>query len=622
MFINSTKKKKTLQSGLFKSYLLLAMTIVAGFAVFFYQYTSAILINRETENLISQTSHMQVQTDQAIRTLDNLSINIGYSNVVMSNLEEYFSDDEPDLNQTRRLADLFVAINGTEVQADQINIFSFSGQQIGFGYVNNSSIIDLREQNWYKPTLELAGHKYIPAPYSTDLLSKSSKANIYYLSLYRTYYNRYGRQVGIIETMMRCNTVFKSIISLQNSDAGAPDIFVFNEKGTLIYPFKEDEQILLHTPQQYLQLIESAAGSSATRNANTEAREIVTYQKSDYTSWTYVSVMPEHQVLSPVRRLTALLAAAILILLGLAAAMSYSMSYRLARPIRQLRSIIHKTELNTLDDQTKQPLDDGFEEVEELNQSFSDLRDKLKISMDQALYSKHQEMKARMVALQSQINPHFYYNSLSSIIILAENKQCEEVVKLSRNLNGIMRYISRGSSTVVTMREELDYLDKYLYCMKIRYQSSLSYQIDVSEELSEQAIPKLIIQPLVENALKYGTDCYPPWKITVTGRPLPSSTEDNSKPLNWLIEVTDSGPGFPEEIITTLNNRMQEIDNTDGLPPIDIDGMGLANVYARWKLHAGARAYFSCENLPDGGARVRIGLTEPGLAQNLPDTLY
>jgi two-component system sensor histidine kinase YesM len=130
MFINSTKKKKTLQSGLFKSYLLMAMTKVAGFAVFFYQKTSAILINRETENLISQTSHMQVQTDQAIRTLDNLSINIGYSNVVMSNLEEYFSDDEPDLNQTRRLADLFVAINGTEVQADQINIFSFSGQQI------------------------------------------------------------------------------------------------------------------------------------------------------------------------------------------------------------------------------------------------------------------------------------------------------------------------------------------------------------------------------------------------------------------------------------------------------------------------------------------------------------
>ena len=87
---------------------------------------------------------------------------------------------------------------------------------------------------------------------------------------------------------------------------------------------------------------------------------------------------------------------------------------------------------------------------------------------------------------------------------------------MSRNLSRIMRYISNTSETTVTLREELDYVRKYLYCMKVRYQSSLNYSIDVDESLLDQPVPKLIIQPIVENAIKYGSDCEPPWTITIS----------------------------------------------------------------------------------------------------------
>src|SRR5690554_293393 len=104
--MKASTRKRTLQSGLFKSYLLLAMAVLFVFSIFFYQYTSNILIDRETENMTSQLSYLQVQTDQSVKTLDDLSINIGYSNLIMSNLEEYFSEDKPDMSQTKRLADL------------------------------------------------------------------------------------------------------------------------------------------------------------------------------------------------------------------------------------------------------------------------------------------------------------------------------------------------------------------------------------------------------------------------------------------------------------------------------------------------------------------------------------
>ena len=386
---------------------------------------------------------------------------------------------------------------------------------------------------------------------------------------------------------------------------GLIDIFLINLALLLALLLRFDG----HVPEQYLAAVKSDSGHGTVRNSETRAKEVVAYERSRYTGWTYISVLPEHFILAPVRQLTMLLVLIFLGLLVLASALSYTMAVRLSKPIKHLREIIHETELDTLGADTKQPLEDGFEEVEELNQSFADMRDKLKLSMDQLILAKNQEIKARVVALQSQINPHFYYNSLSSIIILAENQQCEEVVKLSRNLNSIMRYISRGSSTVVTIQEEINYLEKYLYCMKIRYQSSLSYEMNISEELSDEKIPKLIIQPLVENALKYGTDCYPPWKIEVNGRSVASPAGEHG----WIIEVTDHGPGFADDILEQFEQRKHEIDTTEGLPNIDIDGMGLANVYARWMLHAGTEAYFSCDNLSDGGARVRIGRLKPGM---------
>ena len=217
------------------------------------------------------------------------------------------------------------------------------------------------------------------------------------------------------------------------------------------------------------------------------------------------------------------------------------------------------------------------------------------------------------MALQSQINPHFYYNSLSSIIILAENGRCEDVVTLCRSLGSIMRYIAKDSENTVTLGEEIDYIKKYLYCMKIRYQSSLNYHINIDESLLDIKIPKLIIQPLVENAIKYGTDCTPPWDIYIK-----STVSDDY----WRIDVIDSGNGFPDEIIETLNEKINNAKNHIGIPNIEIDGMGLVNVYSRWKLHCGNNIIFTFGNMEKGGGIVSIGrYLKNAINENGPSTL-
>ena len=169
---------------------------------------------------------------------------------------------------------------------------------------------------------------------------------------------------------------------------------------------------------------------------------------------------------------------------------------------------------------------------------------------------------------------------------------CELVLPL------IMRYITNTAETTVTLREELDYVQKYLYCMKVRYQSSLNYSIDVDESLLDQPVPKLIIQPIVENAIKYGSDCEPPWTITIS-----STINQNS----WQIDVTDTGPGFTEKAKKKINSDIMNAIRNPGMPALKINGLGTVNVFFRWKLFCKDDIIFRYGNTADGHGIVSIG---------------
>lgn len=169
---------------------------------------------------------------------------------------------------------------------------------------------------------------------------------------------------------------------------------------------------------------------------------------------------------------------------------------------------------------------------------------------------------------------------------------------MCRNLSNIMRYITDTSHIEITLKDEIEYTKKYLYCMKVRYQSSLNYTIDIPDELLDIPVPKLIIQPLVENALKYGTDCEPPWNIRING----ISTKDF-----WRIDVIDSGTGFTPQAIEKITENIRKASENPGLPELKINGLGTLNVYLRWKLICGEDIIFTYGNTPDGHGIVSIG---------------
>lgn len=593
----------TLQHRLFWAYVSMPAIFLILFALFFYQYVSGILISNEKAALATLNSSFAEQVDAAIHDLDTTSANINYSSLMQDKLDSAFNLDISETNLPE-LADLFVTINGTDLKADQINLYDMEGNVVKVGMITNTGTVDMDSLTWLPEVIDLNGVKLIGDPYYTNSYSIAySTSSDWFLSVYRTYSNQYGRKVGAIETLKRCKNIFKSIISYQKRTTEHPDTYIFNQDGNMVFPFNiEETEKSLYT-SYYTALQTQGDGNTSVNNPLSGEREQLVSYSSPYSHWVYITVQEETIILRPVTRLIWILCLVVVGMLILSLLISYHLSKKMTNPIKHLKHIIQRMELDTFGQDQTASYDPAYLELIELYQAFQKMSEKLKVSMNELIDTRQQELKSRTLALQSQMNPHFYYNTLSCIIVLAENGKTEEVVTLCRSLSQIMRYITDNSSSIIELREEIDYVQKYLYCMKVRYQSSLTCTLDVDSKLCSIKVPKLIIQPLVENAVKYGTDCIPPWNISVKS----ALYKDY-----WQITVTDSGNGFSDDNLQMLKEKIEAADANPGMPEMSINGLGLLNVYLRWKIYKKDAAIFSFGNTPEGHAYVSIGakLTE------------
>ena len=590
-------KPRSLQSKLFIAYLGMASLVLFAFAVFFYVFVSRQLKESQIQAMSTLNSSFQSQVDSAIRNLDTVSVNINYSSQSKSILDQSF-----DLNISNdmlsEMSELFISLSGTELKADQINLYDFSGYVLRSGLTTNVIKDDSSDNEWLQKARQTNGKMVLTRPYCTKLYSKTAKYDQWFISLYRSFTNQYGRSVGVIETVKQCKSIFKSVISYQKKNhEAAADVYIFDNTGNLIYPYEisetESSQI---TP--YYELTQTETASTTLISPLTGKLEYATRIDSSYTGYTYLTVQKESVVLAPVYNLLQILICVVTAFLVVSVILSYRISRSVVKPVKHLKHIIQRMELDSLGLEMVTSYPVSVNELEELYQAFQMMSDKLKSSMVQLTHAREQEMKAQNMALQTQINPHFYYNTLSSIMVLAENDDSDTVAKMCRNLSTIMRYITNTATATVTLREELDYVQKYLYCMKVRYQSSLAYSIDIDETLMDEQIPKLIIQPIVENAIKYGTNCEPPWDITV------SSTVSEK---GWQINISDTGPGFTDEALTRISETLHRADNNPDLPELKINGLGTVNVYLRWKFFCHGNFIFDYGNTADGHGIVSIG---------------
>jgi len=235
----------------------------------------------------------------------------------------------------------------------------------------------------------------------------------------------------------------------------------------------------------------------------------------------------------------------------------------------------------------------SVEELSNLTESFNVMADKLETLIEQNRLEQENLKKAELRTLQTQIAPHFLYNTLDAIVWLAEAGSTDEVIHITRALSDFFRISLSQGRDWIPVSEELKQLRGYLTIQKIRYRDILDYEIDVAEEALEGQILKLLLQPLVENAIYHGI------KYRRRGGKVVITARLKGDRLHFAVE--DNGPGMPEE-------RLLQVIAGLGADDSEAVGYGLSNVDRRIRLYYGLSRGLNIHSGPDG---TRVEFTVP-----------
>ena len=235
-------------------------------------------------------------------------------------------------------------------------------------------------------------------------------------------------------------------------------------------------------------------------------------------------------------------------------------------------------------------------ETYELEQGFNKLMLQLRDSAANEMSLREGTLQAQLSALQTQINPHFIYNTLNIISAKSMESGNYDVIEICDQFAQMLRYSTDTRSKTATMAEEIENTRNYLMLAKARYEDNLEFTIDVPEDLRDITVPKLTLQPLVENALNHGFDGTNALrKLSVTGK-----IQDHQ----LILDIRDNGTGFSDEMLRSLRERIRDIE--DGKVSIEVAGghIGLVNTCLRLHYYSQGKMHVSIRN--DGGAVVTI----------------
>jgi two-component system sensor histidine kinase YesM len=266
-------------------------------------------------------------------------------------------------------------------------------------------------------------------------------------------------------------------------------------------------------------------------------------------------------------------------------------------PIKKLHDVtttITKNDLQAL------VTHDNVDEITELGMSFNIMIERIRELLDAKVREQENLKKAELRTLQAQINPHFLYNTLDTIVWMAELNRTDQVIKIVKALSSFFRTTLSKGRDWITIGEEIELTKNYLTIQKMRYQDILDYKFEVDETVMDDRILKLTLQPLVENALYHGIK---PKRnggtITVRAR----QNGDNQV----LLEVEDDGVGCTPY---SLGRIQEEIDSENDDITLKESGFGLANVSKRIKLYYGKQYGLSINSQYQTGTLITVAIPE------------
>lgn len=568
-FVFSNFQKKILQSYLI---------IIVGGLVLFYTLVAVIVMESSLKTAERNQISMCIKVSQQLESFMVEMRNVGFQVMMNSRLIQdfgTFSDDKANdnyygdhivdhINAVSALAD----INGIQRIATRISVFNRYGDYVSSGVMPQSKAY---ADNVLRSHMDLDeiisrlvlndGHIYVEGPHPDYW---NSKVGYEMISLYCPLGNKIQDDMyGIIEIQQDFQKLVKTLLPGLDQDMA---VLLFDSSGRCI--FNSMESIC---PPEYYDFYYSQAsknpdsryGFCRIKVGNRAQEQYLSAGISETSGWMAVMVRNKSSIVNVIQDIQKVIIMAIFVFMVLSAYMAYRISLKMTRPINDMIVSAQSISWSNLDMKTLEGNDEN--EIMALNNTFKETLKRLSKSMQL-------ELGARLNALQSQMNPHFLYNTLS--VISASADQQEKVERMCSRLSDMLRYSTvYEEESNSTLEDEVRHTENYLELMKDRYEENLIYNIEEAGELERVKVPRVILQPIVENCFKHGFgENGFPWIIHV------AVTASHG---HWRIHVRNNGRPFQDRDLTELNEKVEGFLKGEQKK---ISGIGLTNTIIRLRL--------------------------------------
>ena len=553
------KRMKSVQTTIMMSFSALMVVAVLIFMLIAINYTSNSIYGNAVNYMDQIIKQVNYDLDSYVGFLKNISYIVSTNEDVSNYLFNDDQDEEELLAEKERIVTQFKTIMDSRSDIYNIAVVAENGRSVlNDGEAKFTEYIDVKEQKWYKDALESKSGMSVSPSHVQNAIEDCYKWVIT-LSKALPNYNT-GKSEGVFFVDLNYNAI-SDLCSNNIGNKGY--IFMMDDKGNIIY----------HPKQQliYGGLVEENIDVILANDEGviTSGDKIYTVSKSVETGWITVGAISREELFKnnkQVQGMYLLVAGALLISVLI---ISSIIAKQITKPIKKLSKSMSMVEHGEFEKASVPITLDN--EIGMLSRSFNVMTERIHTLMEQNIYEQEEKRKNEMKALQAQINPHFLYNTLDSIIWMSEAGKNEEVVLMTSALAKLLRQTISNDKAKVTVFEEINYVKSYLTIQKMRYKDKLEFQINVSPEIMNTKIIKFALQPLVENAIYHGLK----YKET-KGNLIIEGYRDGEKAV---LVVKDDGVGMDEQTLEHIFDGSKKGDKSNGV--------GVPNVQKRLQLYYG-----------------------------------
>lgn len=397
-----------------------------------------------------------------------------------------------------------------------------------------------------------------------------------------------GRTLGVLLLDIKHDIISSAIEDVIIGDSGF--VYVLDSVGNIVYT--PVNAVVYRIRPQWLK-----GGQDQIKAGIQGQMYQITYRQSDYSGWKIVSVSSYREIMHNVNRIfisvVALLVATVVIVMYVA----IKISETITKPIVQLRNLMKQAEEGEL---TVRFIGDYQDEISDLGRSFNHMLERIQDLLEQVYAEQENKRQAELKVVQEQFKPHFLYNTLDTIGWMAREHSADDIVHLVDALTNVFRISLSKGKDYITLQEEIHYISNYLYIQKIRYGPKVCYDVSIDPECEAETVPKLILQPLVENAIYHGVKMK-----RENGHLSVRVVKDSAERIR--LEVEDNGKGMGKEKAEELEKLLNEPSQSE-----QNSSFGLFYVKERLRIRYGDDFWVNVHSVENEGTTVTIFIPAKG----------